>query len=185
MEKLNIDTKYRASIYLRLSKEDGDKTESDSIGNQRDLIYHFLKDKSEIQVVSERIDDGYSGVNFDRPAVKKMIEDAENGVINCIVVKDLSRFGRNFVEVGKYIDQVFPALGIRVISINENFDSINGRSQSDNILLPFLSLINDAYLRDISIKVRSQLEIKRKKGDFIGSFAVYGYFKHPKIDINL
>lgn len=100
--------------------------------------------------------------------------------INCIVVKDLSRFGRNFVEVGKYIDQVFPALGIRVISINENFDSINGRSQSDSILLPFLSLINDAYLRDISIKVRSQLEIKRKKGDFIGSFAVYGYLKHPE-----
>jgi len=180
MEKLNIDTKYRASIYLRLSKEDGDKSESDSIGNQRDLIYHFLKDKLDIQVVSERIDDGYSGVNFDRPAVKKMIEDAENGIINCIVVKDLSRFGRNFVEVGKYIDQVFPALGIRVISVNENFDSINGRSQSDNILLPFLSLINDAYLRDISIKVRSQLEIKRKKGDFIGSFAVYGYFKHPE-----
>lgn len=179
MKKLNTDIKYRASIYLRLSKEDGDKSESDSIGNQRDLIYHFLKDKPEIKVVSERIDDGYSGVNFDRPAVKKMIADADNGVINCIIVKDLSRFGRNFVEVGRYIDQVFPAKGIRVISINENFDSINGRSQSDNILLPFMSLINDAYLRDISIKVRSQLEIKRKKGDFIGSFAVYGYLKHP------
>ena len=159
MEKLNRDVKYRASIYLRLSKEDGDKSESDSIGNQRDLIHHFLKDKPDIEVVSERIDDGYSGVNFDRPAVKKMIADAENGVINCIVVKYLSRFGRKFVEVGKYIYQVFPALGIRVISINENFDSINGRRQSDNILLPFLSLINEACLRDISIKVPGQLEI--------------------------
>ncbi|MFR9542850.1 MAG: recombinase family protein [Rikenellaceae bacterium] len=177
MEQLN--TKYRASIYLRLSKEDGDKVESNSIKNQRDLIYHFLADKTDIEVVSERIDDGYSGANFDRPAVQKMIEDTQNGVINCIIVKDLSRFGRNFVEVGKYIDRMFPSLGVRVISINENFDSANGRTSNDNILLPFLNLVNDAFCRDISIKVRSQLEIKRKKGDFIGSFAVYGYLKDP------
>jgi len=95
------------------------------------------------------------------------------------VVKDLSRFGRNFVEAGRYIDQIFPALGIRFIAVNDNYDSINGRTSSDKILIPFKNLINDAYCRDISIKVRSQLEIKRKKGDFIGSFAVYGYLKDP------
>ena len=108
-----------------------------------------------------------------------MIDDAKNGVINCIIVKDLSRFGRNFIEVGRYIDQLFPTIGVRVISINENYDSGNGRTSNDNIMLPFLNLVNDAFCRDISIKVRSQLEIKRKKGDFIGSFAVYGYLKDP------
>lgn len=179
MKKLNSDKIYRASIYLRLSKEDGDKIESDSIGNQRDLINNFLLDKADIQVVSERVDDGYSGATFDRPSLKQMLADVEYGVIDCIIVKDLSRFGRNFVEVGRYVDQVFPRLGVRLISINDNFDNVNGRTSSDNVLLPFLNLINDAFCRDISIKVRSQLEVKRKKGDFIGSFAVYGYLKDP------
>lgn len=96
-----------------------------------------------------------------------------------MIVKDLSRFGRNFVEAGRYIDQVFPALGVRFIAVNDGFDSINGRTSSDRILIPFKNLINDAYCRDISIKIRSQLETKRKKGDFIGSFAVYGYLKDP------
>ena len=180
MKKLNNEKKYRASIYLRLSKEDGDKVESNSIKNQRDLIYDFLSDKTDIEVVSERIDDGYSGANFARPSVQRMIEDAKNGIIDCIIVKDLSRFGRNFIEVGRYIDQLFPSLGVRVISVTENFDGGNERTANENILMPFLNLINDAFCRDISIKVRSQLEIKRKKGDFIGSFAVYGYLKDPQ-----
>lgn len=108
-----------------------------------------------------------------------MIEEIKAGKINCVILKDLSRFGRNFVEAGRYLDQVFPQYGVRFIAINDNFDSANGRSQSDNILLPFLNLVNDAFCRDISIKVRSQLEIKRKKGDFIGAFATYGYLKNP------
>lgn len=171
--KNSIESKmYRASAYLRLSKEDGDKVESDSIANQRDLIHNFLSDKADIQLVEERIDDGYSGATFDRPSFQKMIADIKAGKINCVIVKDLSRFGRNFIEAGRYIDQVFPEYGVRFIAINDNFDSARGRSQSDNVLLPFLNLVNDAFCRDISIKVRSQLEIKRKKGDFIGSFAV-------------
>lgn len=178
--KNSIESKmYRASAYLRLSKEDGDKVESDSIANQRDLIQNFLSDKADIQLVEERIDDGYSGATFDRPSFQKMIADIKAGKINCVIVKDLSRFGRNFIEAGRYIDQVFPEYGVRFIAINDNFDSARGRSQSDNVLLPFLNLVNDAFCRDISIKVRSQLEIKRKKGDFIGSFAVYGYLKDP------
>lgn len=178
--KNSIESKmYRASAYLRLSKEDGDKVESDSIANQRDLIRNFLSDKADIQLVEERIDDGYSGATFDRPSFQKMIADIKVGKINCVIVKDLSRFGRNFIEAGRYIDQVFPEYGVRFIAINDNFDSARGRSQSDNVLLPFLNLVNDAFCRDISIKVRSQLEIKRKKGDFIGSFAVYGYLKDP------
>lgn len=179
MENLITEMVYRANAYLRLSKEDGDKAESDSIANQRDLIQNFLSDKPDIQLVAERIDDGYSGATFDRPSFQKMIEDIKAGTVNCVIVKDLSRFGRNFVEAGRYIDQIFPEYGIRFIAINDNFDSARGRSQSDNVLLPFLNLVNDAFCRDISIKVRSQLEIKRKKGDFIGSFAVYGYLKDP------
>ena len=171
---------YRAALYVRLSKEDGDKEESDSIVNQKDLIRSFLADKQDIRICAECVDDGYSGANFDRPDFKRMIREIEAGRIDCVVVKDLSRFGRNFVEAGRYIDQIFPALGIRFIAVNDNYDSINGRTSSDKILIPFKNLINDAYCRDISIKVRSQLEIKRKKGDFIGSFAVYGYQKSPE-----
>ena len=179
MDNLTESKVYRAALYVRLSKEDGDKEESDSIVNQKDLIRAFLADKPDIHICAECVDDGYSGANFDRPSFKRMIRDIEAGRIDCVVVKDLSRFGRNFVEAGRYIDQIFPALGIRFIAVNDNYDSINGRTSSDKILIPFKNLINDAYCRDISIKVRSQLEIKRKKGDFIGSFAVYGYWRDP------
>ena len=179
MNNLTEKRIYRAALYVRLSKEDGDKEESDSIVNQKDLIRSFLADKQDIRICAECVDDGYSGADFDRPDFKRMIREIEAGRIDCVVVKDLSRFGRNFVEAGRYIDQIFPALGIRFIAVNDNYDSINGRTSSDKILIPFKNLINDAYCRDISIKVRSQLEIKRKKGDFIGSFAVYGYLKDP------
>ncbi|RKJ04521.1 DUF4368 domain-containing protein [bacterium D16-54] len=179
MKNLTEDRIYHAALYVRLSKEDGDKEESDSIVNQKDLIRSFLADKPDIRICAECVDDGYSGADFDRPDFRRMVREIEAGRIDCVVVKDLSRFGRNFVEAGRYIDQIFPALGIRFIAINDHYDSINGRTSSDKILIPFKNLINDAYCRDISIKVRSQLEIKRKKGDFIGSFAVYGYRKDP------
>lgn len=179
MENLTGNKIFNAAIYVRLSKEDGDKVESDSIVNQKDLIRDYLKGMPDICVCSERVDDGYSGVNFERPDFQKMMEEVRAGKINCIIVKDLSRFGRNFVEAGRYIDQIFPFLGVRFIAINDGYDSFCGKSSSDKILIPFKNLVNDAYCRDISVKIRSQLEIKRKKGDFIGSFAVYGYLKAP------
>lgn len=180
MNQLSKDRVYHAAVYVRLSKEDGDKEESDSIVNQKDLIRAFLADKPEICICGEFVDDGYSGADFNRPSFKRMVSQIEAGQIDCVVVKDLSRFGRNFVEAGRYIDQIFPAMGIRFIAVNDHYDSVNGRTSSDWILIPFKNLINDAFCRDISIKVRSQLEIKRKKGDFIGSFAVYGYQKSPE-----
>lgn len=179
MDNLTTDRIYHAAVYVRLSKEDGDKEESDSIVNQRELVRAFLSDKPDIEICMECADDGYSGVNFERPDFQRMVREIEAGRIDCVVVKDLSRFGRNFVEAGRYIDQIFPALGVRFIAVNDGFDSVNGRTSSDRILIPFKNLINDAYCRDISVKVRSQLETKRKKGDFIGSFAVYGYLKDP------
>lgn len=175
---LNKETTiYNAVDYLRLSKEDGDKTESDSISNQRDLITNFVKSIPEICLCSERIDDGFSGVDFNRPAFNLMMEDVKAGRINCIIVKDLSRFGRNYIEAGRYIERIFPFLGVSFIAINDGYDSAKERSQSDEIIIPFKNLVNDAYCRDISVKIRSQLDVKRKKGEFIGSFAVYGYLK--------
>lgn len=175
---LNKETTiYNAVDYLRLSKEDGDKTESDSISNQRDLITNFVKSMPEIRLCSERIDDGFSGVDFNRPAFNLMMEDVKAGRINCIIVKDLSRFGRNYIEAGRYIERIFPFLGVRFIAINDGYDSAKERTQSDDIIIPFKNLVNDAYCRDISVKIRSQLDVKRKKGEFIGSFAVYGYLK--------
>ena len=173
---------YHAAIYVRLSKEDGDvagasKAESNSISNQKELIRNFLKDKEDIVVVSERVDDGYSGSSFERPSFKLMLEDIKKGVVDCVVVKDLSRFGREYIDSGRYIERLFPALGVRFIAVNDGYDSLEGKDQSDEIIIPFKNLINDAYCRDISVKIRSHLEVKRKNGEFIGSFAPYGYQK--------
>ena len=182
MESKQFKKIYHAAIYVRLSKEDGDvagasKAESNSISNQRELIRDFLKDKEDIVVVSERVDDGYSGSSFERPSFKLMLEDIKKGVVDCVVVKDLSRFGREYIDSGRYIERLFPALGVRFIAVNDGYDSLEGKDQSDEIIIPFKNLINDAYCRDISVKIRSHLEVKRKNGEFIGSFAPYGYQK--------
>lgn len=168
---------YYADIYLRLSKEDGDKEESDSIGNQRALILDFLKTQPNIRLHKIRIDDGYSGVDFNRPAFTEMIEDIKEGHVNCVIVKDFSRFGRNYIESGKYIQVVFPRSGVRFIAVNENYDSTKAQGYTGNIIVPFKNMVNDAYCADISVKVRSHLEMKRKRGDFVGAFAVFGYIK--------
>ena len=169
-----------AGVYLRLSRDDGDKLESDSIRNQRELIHEFIKKNSQINLVREYVDDGYSGTNFDRPNFIKMVNDARMGRINCVIVKDLSRLGRNYIDTGRYIEKIFPSLGVRLIAINDNFDSADRNSDESQIIVPFKNLINDAYCRDISLKIRSHLDVKRKNGQFIGSFALYGYQKDPK-----
>ena len=176
---------YHAAVYVRLSKEDGDldtafKAESNSISNQKELIEYYLKDKKDIRVVSVRVDDGYTGSNFDRPAFRMMMEDIKNGIVDCVVVKDLSRFAREYIDCGRYLERTFPSMGVRFIAINDNYDSLNGKDQADEIIIPFKNLINDQYCRDISIKIRSQLEVKRKKGEYIGAFAPYGYQKSPE-----
>lgn len=168
---------YTADAYYRLSKEDGDKAESDSIVNQKALVREFLKVHSDIQIYKERVDDGYTGVNFERPSFQAMLEDIKSGRVNCVIVKDLSRFGRNYIEAGRYIEKIFPYLGVRFIAINDNIDTASAASASDELLIPFKNLINDAYCRDISIKVRSHLDMKRENGQYISPFAPYGYKK--------
>jgi len=177
----SADRIYHAAIYVRLSKEDGDvasaaKAESNSISNQKNLIRDFLKDKDDIIVVSERVDDGYSGSSFERPAFQMMMGDIKRGTVDCVIVKDLSRFGREYIDSGKYIERLFPALGVRFIAVNDHIDSKeeNGR---DDIVVPFKNLMNNAYCRDISIKIRSHLEVKRKNGEYTGAFTPYGYKK--------
>lgn len=171
----------RAAAYLRLSIEDGDKAESNSIGNQRELIRDFAAERPGLHLVEEYADDGYTGTNFERPGFKRMMEDIKSGKINCIIVKDLSRLGRNYIEMGKYLEQIFPMMGIRFIAINDNYDNANTESSdSDSIVVPFKNLLNDSYCRDISIKVRSQLDMKRRKGEFIGGYAIYGYCKDKR-----
>lgn len=176
-----IDMTYHAAIYLRLLKEDGDfsqlgeKKESNSIANQRKLIKDYLKHHPEIILTQEFCDDGFTGANFDRPDFQRMIELVKKKEIDCIIVKDLSRFGRDYIESGKYIEKIFPALGIRFIAINDNYDSAANQQAGNEIILPFKNLINDSYSRDISIKVRSNLDIKRRNGEFVGNHAIYGY----------
>lgn len=169
----------KAAGYYRLSRDDGDKLESDSIANQRTLVTEFAE-KNDIHILESYIDDGFSGTNFERPDFMRLMDDIRDGKINCIIVKDLSRLGRNYIEMGKYMTRIFPSLGVRLISINDNYDSLNDEEVSNQIVVPFKNLINDAYCRDISIKVRSQLDIKRKNGQFIGSFAPFGYKKDVK-----
>lgn len=164
----------RSAAYERLSQDDGDKQESESIRSQRALIQQYVDNNPALHLVAEYADDGWSGTNFDRPDFKRMMDDAAKGRINCIIVKDLSRFGRNYIGMGKYMERILPSMGVRLIAINDNYDSAKN-NDSDSIIVPFKNLINDSYSRDISTKIRSQLDVKRKRGDFIGNYAAYGY----------
>ena len=175
---LNTQKKiWSATLYLRLSRDDGDKEESGSITGQRELLRDYISQHPELREYAIRIDDGFSGSTFERPGFQKMIEDVKAGRTDCIIVKDLSRFGRNYLDAGEYIEKIFPFLGVRFIAVNDNYDSLGERKSSDDLIIPFKNLINEAYCRDISMKIRSQLEIKRKNGQFLGSFAAFGYLK--------
>lgn len=176
---LEAATVWNTCGYVRLSHEDGDKEESNSVTGQKDLIRDYFSRHPELRECGMKVDDGYTGSNFQRPAFQEMMADVRAGRVNCIVVKDLSRFGREYLDAGEYIEKIFPFLGVRFIAINDNYDSLHPNAESDDLIIPFKNLINEAYCRDASIKIRSQLEIKRRRGDFIGSFAVYGYIKDP------
>ncbi|MCM1539050.1 MAG: recombinase family protein [bacterium] len=175
-------------MYLRLSRDDSDvgdvtdregnlKSESNSIGNQRELIRAFIHEQQDIELYDIYVDDGFSGSNFDRPEFKRMISDIEAGKVNCVIVKDLSRFGRDYIESGRYIQKIFPALSVRFIALTDHYDSFQADVSESGIVLPVKNFINDSYCRDISTKVKSQFEVKRKNGECIAPFALYGYKK--------
>ena len=173
-------TLYSVAEYIRLSREDGDKAESDSIGNQRKLIADYLKGKDDFVLYDTYVDDGFTGTNFKRPAFMRMIEDIEAGNVNCVIVKDLSRFGRDYIDTGKYLERYFPDRDVRFISITDHIDSMK---QAYDMLLPIKNIFNEQYARDISKKVHTAMKTKQKAGEFIGAFTSYGYKKAP-IDKN-
>lgn len=178
-----IDQTFKVAIYLRLSKEDDDlscssgaKSESNSISNQRKLIYDFMKLHPELELYDEYKDDGKSGSNFDRAEFQRMMKDIEAGKVNCVVVKDQSRFGRDYIDVGKYKEKIFPKLGVRFITINEGYDSLSATS-SDDLAFTINSFVYDFYIRDISTKIRTNLTAKKQNGEYAGAFVTYGYVK--------
>ena len=178
-----IDQTFKVAIYLRLSKEDDDlscssgaKSESNSISNQRKLIYDFMKSHPELELYDEYKDDGKSGSNFDRAEFQRMMKDIEAEKVNCVVVKDQSRFGRDYIDVGKYKEKIFPKLGVRFITINEGYDSLSATS-SDDLAFTINSFVYDFYIRDISTKIRTNLTAKKQNGEYAGAFVAYGYVK--------
>lgn len=168
--------KFQAAAYLRLSYTENHENESDSIANQKKLIEDYLGGHPDIELVSEKVDDGYSGILFDRPAFQEMMADIMAGGINCVIVKDLSRLGREYIETGRYLRRIFPAYGVRFIAINDNIDTAHEHA-GDDLNISMKNLINDAYCHDISVKTRSALAVKRKNGDYVGACPVYGYRK--------
>lgn len=167
---------YHVAEYIRLSRDDGDKAESDSIGNQKKLLADYIKEQDTLLVYDIYIDDGFSGTNYERPAFRRMIDDIEAGKVNCVIVKDLSRFGRDYIETGRYLERYFPERNVRFISITDNIDSF---VQAYDMLLPIKNIFNEQYARDISGKIHASILIKQKAGEFIGAFPSYGYRKSP------
>ena len=169
-----MSQKLRCAGYFRLSKEDErSNDESSSISSQRMIVESFAKFNG-FQIVKEYVDDGYSGGNFDRPGFKQMIEDIEDGRVNCVITKDLSRLGREMYNTGTYIEEFFLEKNVRYIAINDSYDSSVGDS-----MLGIRLGVNDLYLRDVSKKVTSSFKIKQENGEYIGSFPCYGYKKDP------
>jgi len=171
---------YNTAIYLRLSRDDnmdGSRAESNSISSQRDMIRSYIRKQDNMEIYDIYVDDGYSGTNFDRPGFKRMMKDIEAGNVDCVIVKDLSRLGRDYIEAGRLIQKTFPAFSVRFIALTDHFDSLTADYNETSLVVPVKNFVNDSYARDISGKVRSHLKIKMEKGEFIGAFSIYGYRK--------
>ena len=167
-------TVYNTALYLRLSRDDELQGESGSIQTQRMMLRQYAAEHG-LTVVDEYIDDGWSGTNFDRPSFQRMIDDIEDGKINCVVTKDLSRLGRNYILTGQYTEIYFPSKGVRYIAINDNVDTLNGESE----LAPFLNILNEMHARQTSKKVKAAMRTRFANGAHYGAYAPLGYIKDP------
>ena len=175
--------RWRLGEYIRLSKEDlkKGKDDSNSVKNQRDLLNDFYqKHIEEFESVSEYVDDGHTGTDANREDFQRLLADVMSGKINCVVVKDLSRFARNYSDAGSLIDNLFVQMGVRFISLAENVDSFTNPDSVSNIIVPITNVMNDNYCYQTSKKIRQVFDYKRRNGQYIGAFAPYGYIKHPK-----
>lgn len=178
--KSGID--FNVGIYIRLSQEDKDKdkkyeSDSESVINQRELLTNYVKNNN-FNLIGEYVDDGYSGTDFERPGFQKLIEDIKEKKINCVIVKDLSRLGRDHIKTGYYMETYFPEKNVRFISILESYDSFKNQASNDSST--FIIACNDYYSKQNSIKIRNVLNEKRKSGKFVGSLPCYGYMRDPE-----
>ena len=171
---------YRTAVYARLSVEDSKNPDCDTIENQLSLVRNYVESKPYLRQTAEYIDNGVSGTRFDRPEFMRMVADMRAGEIDCIVVKDLSRLGRNYLEAGDYLEKIFPFFGVRFIAVTDGYDSINPNTAEDGLIVPLKNLINEAYAKDMSKKISTAIDIKQRQGKFIGSRAAYGYMKSPE-----
>lgn len=174
-------------LYIRISVEDeesreGIRDESNSVSNQRDLLRRFIEQSPEFEGVEvmELCDDGFSDTSMERPNMQKFLQKSKAKEIDCIIVKDFSRFGRDYITVSDYVDQIFPFLGIRFISINDDYDSAKMNGKASGVDIAFRNVIYSYYSKDLSLKVKSGLQTKARKGDFLSPFAPIGYRKDEK-----
>ena len=175
-------TIYNAGLYCRLSIEDGDSEEQNSIGNQKKIIFDHLKAFDNIKVYDEYADNGFTGMNFERPGFKRMVKDLEDGKINCIIIKDISRLGRNFILTSELAERTLPELGVRLISVNDEYDSICEGADASSLVMPLKMVMNDYYVKDISRKIRSGIDAKIQSGEFLPSSGSipYGYLRNAE-----
>ena len=159
---------FRTAAYVRLSMEDSGKIDGYSLQNQKDLLMSFINDHNDLHLYKMYVDNGYTGTQFERPAFDEMMQDMKSGLINCIVVKDLSRLGRNYLEAGNYLEQIFPFFKVRFISITDGYDSISPDFTDEALIIPLKNIINEGYAKDISVKVSSAIATRKRQGKFMG-----------------
>ncbi len=183
LEQQNQEAKcILAGQYGRLSVEDGDSIELNSIGNQQKICIHYLDRHPEIKLVDQYFDNGYTGLNFNRPGFQRMMDDLKKGRINCVISKDISRIGRHFLLTSELVEQTFPEMNIRLICVNDNYDSDDRNADRSALTLPLKMVMNDYYVKDISRKIRSSISTKMKNGEFLpsASSVPYGYIRNPE-----
>ena len=168
---------WQTALYARLSVEDSGRKGADTIETQIELIHSYISSRDYLDIYDTYIDNGESGADFERPAWNRMMDDIRSGKVNCIAVKDLSRFGRNYIETCEMLEKIFPFMGVRFISINDGYDSGKDGSYSDTLIISLKNLINDWHLKDISRKISSSKKVRRERGEYTGAFAPFGYRK--------
>ncbi len=168
---------FLTALYVRLSMEEQEGDLTEKIRNQREPLLEYIREKTEFQLVDIYCDNGCTGTNFDRPQWQRLMEDAKTGKVNCIIVKDLSRLGRNYIEAGNYLEKVFPFMGVRFIAISDGYDSENLKPEDTGLLLPLKNIINASYAKDLSKKISSARHVQRVRGEFTGSVVPFGYKK--------
>ncbi len=179
METVPQQRVYKTGGYVRLSVEDSGKPGADTIEAQKELVLEYIETQPDMEFCGLYCDNGRTGTNFQRPEFERLMDDVRAGKIDCIVVKDLSRFGRNYKETGQYLEQIFPFLDVRFVAVNDSFDTLTAERSQDGYIVPLKNIMNEVYSRDISRNVSSALQTKQRNGEFIGAWAPYGYRKCP------